>query len=230
MTKPILFLHISKTAGSALKRAIFDAFSDKACSELIFEDEVRRELARGLSSHVYAAHVGFDTAKKMNADVVTVMRDPVSRINSLFNFWHNRVPKVDPAGVFEAVRGMSPQQFFQSNEGRILVGRENCQAYQLASSHNQYGRDRLAKFSDEDILDLALSNLGSCKVVGFVERMEDFERKFSSVFGRPIKVAKENVSKKSHANFIFSKDLRPLVYDSIYLDLELYSRAMREFL
>ncbi|WP_444932176.1 hypothetical protein ACJJIF_10545 [Microbulbifer sp. SSSA002] len=227
---PILFLHISKTAGSALKSAIFNAFPERKCSHLIFEDEVRREISGGLRSNIYAAHVGFDTAKRMNADVVTVLREPVSRLNSLFNFWHNRVPKKDPAGVFELVGSMEPRQFFQSKDGRILVGRNNCQTFQLALSHNKFGREKLSSFSDEDILDLALENLRKCKVVGFVERMGDFEKRFFQHFGREISVPKENVSKKTYKSFAFDHEVRPLLYESVYLDMQLYSSAAKEFI
>jgi len=224
-----MFLHISKTAGSSLKKGLLEAFSEYDYCDEIFEIPLRKRKDLG-NFNFFATHSGFNTAELLNADVITVLRDPIDRITSLYNFWHNRTPKEDPAGVFSDVAKMTPQEFFSSKQMNIIVGRENCQAYQLAYSNNKFGRDYLKNLSEQEILELAMSNLRKSKLVGFVEHLDVFCEKFQKIYQRELVIPKINVSKVSHSNFIFDKELRSAMYDSIYLDQALYSMALKEFL
>lgn len=227
--KPIMFLHISKTAGSSLKKALITTFNDyKYCDE-IFELSLKKR--KDLNEfNLFATHSGFNTAELLNADVITVLRDPVDRITSLYNFWHNRTPKIDPSGVFSDVSKMTPKEFFLSKNMNILVGRKNCQTYQLAYSNNKFGRDYLDKLSDKEILELALSNLRKAKLVGFVEHLDKFTENFKKEYKRELVIPKINVSKVTKSDFIFDDEIRSLMYESVYLDQALYSQAIKEFL
>lgn len=229
LENPLLFLHISKTAGSAVKSGLKKTFSDYSFSDVIFDQELRAERKQE-KYDCYASHVGFDVAEMMNAEVITLLRDPIERIVSLYNFWHNRIPKKDPGGVFDLVGGMNPEQFFKSNDMRILQGRQNCQTFQLALSHTKQGRTDLESKTDKEILDMALENLEKCQLVGFVEHMDKFSEKFENIYGKSLNIPKVNVSQKTDVSFIYDSDIRPLVFESIYLDILLYQSAIKKYL
>ena len=228
--RPVCFLHISKTAGSALKAAMKESFYDLSASDVVFEHEFRKELASGKKYGFYAAHIGFECAESIGADVVTVLREPVSRIVSLYNFWHNRVPADDPGGVFAKVSSMTPEDFLSTDIKEIIPDRDNCQTYQIAKSYNVGGRKSLASESDQVILEMAIDNLRKCKVVGLVEDLDSFSRKFYEHFGREIKIGKENVSKKTELEFFYTKKGGELLERCVGLDKKLYEVVKAELL
>ena len=198
MEQRIFFLHVSKTAGASLKAALSKKYVDSDVCPYIFEWEIINDSQANQKYKFFAAHCGFNTAKDMGCDLITILRDPVERLESLYNFWHQRVPEIDPGGVFEFVRQLSFEEFLKSSDKRLIPDRNNGLTYQLAYSNLDFGRDRLKKMTDEELIRLAFHNLKKFKVVGFQNNLNQMLKLIKQKFKIDINLKKENVTKHNY--------------------------------
>jgi len=228
----LVFLHIPKCAGSSVRREIFNRMSDHSrICEFRFESEF---ISYGIDKAArdfdcFSAHVGFDAAARLGGPIVTVLRNPIERINSLYNFWHRRRPKNDPNGVFEYVSGLTLREFLETKDRRVAMGRDNVMTCILAGGNTLPKRQQMARLSDRELLDKAFANLQRCAVVGFLENMSGFEDSLSGLLGVRFEIGVENKTPRSDELNLKDAGTRALLFDACYLDIQLYMRALAHF-
>ncbi len=225
----VTFLHISKTAGTSVRFGLQKALGDDArSSPFIFQGETGRINVNELnnSCDFFTGHFGFDFANKLDGDIITVLRNPIDRIKSLYLFWHSGEDPNDLTKVFELVGNMSFSEFLLSNDPRITVERNNCITYQLAGDHSVEGRKKWAGRNDEDVINAAFDNLKKLKVIGFQENMSQFSKDLKKILDIDVSFEKKNITKSKLDLPVNSPLLRSSLYESIYMDMQLYIKAM----
>lgn len=88
----IVFIHIPKTAGSSLRNAIESSYTSKLIAP--YENIFNLEKAVHLDYKLFRGHFGYQDAQIIPGakEFITVLRDPVERVISLYNYW-NKVSK-----------------------------------------------------------------------------------------------------------------------------------------
>ncbi len=89
MRKPnkIVFIHIPKTAGTSLRRAIESSFSSDRIAP--YENLYDLNRAKHHDYDLFRGHFGFKDTRFVPGEkqYISVLRDPVDRVISLYNFW-----------------------------------------------------------------------------------------------------------------------------------------------
>lgn len=230
MTKKLTFLHISKTAGTSVRFALEESLGEESrTSGFIFQGDTNNINIEELTNDndFITGHFGFNFANSLDLDIITVLRNPIDRLKSLYLFWHTGEDKNDATKVFELVRGMTFKQFLESRDPRIVVERDNCMTFQLAGDHSYEGRKQWENSRDDDIIKKAFENLKSCKVIGFQENMSAFSKDLKEILSLDVKFKKNNVTKSKEDLPINSPLLRNELYNCIYMDIQLYFLAQK---
>jgi hypothetical protein len=175
----LFFLHIPKTAGTTLTSYIDDHFDvERTLPRTLLSKNalyVRPEDLRGREQELppfdlVRGHFGFPIWQEFFAGhaLVTILRDPVARVVSLYNDWRSKSPEnlaAAPPVETELARLAS-----QCSLGEFLV-----QPHPLINRLFANGQARqLAGFIDEDrpddeLLQLACAHLRHCSLVGLTE-------------------------------------------------------------
>ncbi|WP_319772081.1 class I SAM-dependent methyltransferase [Breoghania sp.] len=218
-----VFVHINKCGGSAVKQSIKDRNPSARICDFVFSEEYRSYGYERASEDydVFMSHIGFDEAQRLGGRLVTVLRNPIERLISLYNFQHYRTPDHDPGDVFKDVAEMSFHEFLESDDKRIVVSRQNTMTYQLAKSHMFPQRSELSDLSDEEVLQLALDNLKTFDAVGILEKPSTLVPIIGS---DPMDIV--NNTKRGYFPDLRDERTRSLVFSSIYLDIQLYMKAV----
>jgi FkbH-like protein len=182
----LVFLHIPKTGGVTLENILLRNFRPRevfcfGSHQLHHGGGHRRSVAwfhslpperrarvRLLAGHMaYGAHelVGHD------CDYITLLRSPVERVVSFYNFVRSEAGAAHPAAA--AARSMSLHKFVASEahpfvtngQTRILAGDRSWRAWE-----GEIGQ----VIPPDELLSRARRNLESCRVVGLTERYDDF--------------------------------------------------------
>jgi len=228
---PLVYVHVPKAAGTTLKDAIARVYRGRP---VLFFLPGSGELGRFRSlpaktrarCAVVAGHepFGFHDVFEgcgVEPSVITVLREPASRVRSLFGYIHREPehPKhaefvrdgVTIAEVYERVR-FEP---FDNHQVRFLAG---------PAAH----RKPFGGLTGDD-LDLAKRNLAEgCAAFGLQERFSESLAWFTRALGWPgVDVGRLNTSPASGSGF--SDAERRLVLERNALDAELYEFARALF-
>jgi hypothetical protein len=238
ISRPFFFLHIRKTAGVSLRGLLANRFP--ASKVLIAAHSVSGPQEPG-DALFATGHVGFDYVQRFRIapTTFTVLRNPVSRCLSAYNFFRShdeqyfRDLSVElGAGDYESrrrfcdrARRLSMRQFLVEEEPLARTWLSNIQTRQLAGAS-------CAGLADEDprLIATALRHLELFDLVGIVERLDDTLRLLSTLmdWGRLGPLLHLNISARSEA-----PDVDPACIEILrswnLLDLRLYHEAVRLF-
>lgn len=167
-----VFVHVGKTAGSAVREAISSQFpADQVCPYR-FVREIREASRDELSNYrFFAAHIGFDTAINLGEHLVTVLRDPVDRVLSLYYYWREVAPQGNGRGPTLA-RTHGLEEFLALEANAVVADVHNTQTWQLAFGHDLKTRQRVSQtHSLDDVYRRAIDNLARFDVVGVQEKL-----------------------------------------------------------
>lgn len=186
--RPLLFLHIPKTAGSSVNEFLVNRFAANEVHSIYpaFGADVPKLLPER-AVHCYAGHVYHDITNYLPPDltVFTILRDPVERALSAY-FFYQRVPREEllRGGPYIAnVRGVTLAEFASRfpQSARATFG--NYQTYYL--SRDYAGEPtRKGQLVDRADLGRAKDNLARC-VVGQTDRLHDALALLCHEFGWP---------------------------------------------
>jgi hypothetical protein len=226
----LVHLHIPKTAGTALRSAFQRHFEGKM---RIFPhwEEAKIAAANPQEYDFFSGHIGFTTASKLEADIVTVLRNPVDRYISVYYFWR-QLFEAGEERTFntELAHKYSLDEFVQiRDQPNLLEEFENRSTYQIAfgSSLLQRRKLRQESLSSDDIFKLAIGNIHRCKAVGIQEDMSRFVGTILKQYGVSLTVEKINVTKARATINDVSIRTRRIIQDWVYMDIELYQEALR---
>ena len=230
ITRRVIHMHVPKTAGTALR----SAFTERFKGQLRIFPEWDENKYVGIDENDYdffSGHFGFETAKRLRGDVITVLRHPIDRFISVYYFWRSlyaagteRSANTELAARFELrdfVRLWDQpglvEEFYNRCTFQVVYGSSLGQRRQL----------RLQGRTDDDIFKMAVENLRSCKVVGIQENLGGFVNKIARTFAVKLDVRSVNVTKDRPDMDSVSVDVRKVIQDWVYMDIELYQEALK---
>ena len=178
---------------------------------------------------LFLGHMGFDQARRIGGKTVTILRDPVDRILSLFSYWKELGAAAGPGPSL--VQVMSLEELLRSDEPAIVTDVVNAQTWQLAFDHSMESRLRHRNLGAEALLDKAKENLQRVNVVGLCEDMEGTRALLTSRLGLGSAGTVPVINKTTRR--LSRSDLPPGLEDRIQsvvdIDVQLYQHARALF-
>lgn len=194
MKSILIFVHIPRTGGTSFRKVLEDNFSKDSILSIYGDDILR-------ARSVVCSHTSLDTISVIRGhfsfglheligerpyQYVTIIRHPVSRVMSLYNYI--RSDQMHP--MHSPVMSMSLLDFVTSG---ISLETDNGQVRQLCGTEGEFPQSCYGSMStdfgkiDESQLEAALFNLCDTRaLVGTTEQMGTFSLLVSSWFGFPI--------------------------------------------
>ena len=230
----MIFIHIPKTAGTSF----FDALSqhvpegaiapysdEQVVTTLSHSDPTQRRI--DLSSYrLLRTHATFSIDNAIEGDIsyVTMLRDPVKRVLSLYKFV-KYVPNSSP--MHTDVKDMTLDDFLDYQHGRHTTNR---QVRALAGDLGGTPIDPYQPLTDGAYLDAALANLNRFAFVGLVEEYTLSLYLLAYTFGWPPIQQKKtlNVTPPTPSEPIPEDTMRRL-RERVALDYALYDAAQQRF-
>ena len=226
----LIVTHIPKTAGTTLRVFLWRHIKEERrfavhgdiVGDMAFLLHDPTEVARleVLFGHIcYGWHEALDIRKP---EYVTILRDPVIRAGSLFDF----ASKYEGHYLYSRTRYMSFQKFMSSGVTRTA---DNAMVRQLCGVDRflrEPERDMVIPFGEvtKDHLEMAKENLRSYFLVGISERYQNFQNALSTKMGWPLYLQEfwnpRHVGRRTN----IEKDRR-WAEDFLSLDCKLYEFA-----
>jgi hypothetical protein len=199
--KPVVFLHVMKCGGTSVRYALAMGAAGRLDGPEIFElqggvanaviggtnaenwafrDALLAYVVRAMHPAIVLGHFRYrDSHRDLleDAHFVTVLREPVERIVSLYKYRRYKEGVDIPVSVSFA-------DFIATNRW-AKEGRKYVETF--------CGRDDLDMRSDEAV-DAAVANLRRMAVVGFTDRLEDFATGVTACLGSPVSIPRFNRS------------------------------------
>jgi hypothetical protein len=223
----LYFPHIPKTAGMTFRTILEDQFGcDEICPATL-KAQFAYITPEGLEHYrLYRGHLSYiDIPRivKKNLVLVTVLRDPVSRVISHYEYIR-RTPG-DPH--YEKVKDMPLEEFAQ----KLSVGRigKNVQVYYIG----KLAKYNLHRLTHDEIMAIAHESLNRFAFVGILERFQDSLFLLSYIFGwKPIlNSRRENVAGSPTAKRYeqIPESTLEVLRDSTRMDQVLYDYGVNLF-
>ncbi len=194
----IYFLHIPKTAGTSLRKIIEAQFApEEICPCTVMQElaeMVRRDASELATYPLIAGHMGYTVVSLLPTPprVITMLRDPIARTISRFNYmkqhaqgsirapW-NHARFLDPDVSIDDFLAFEPTRRLITN----FQVRNLAQDFDLTQTYTDFDGKAIAPkmnklfaytstgMNDEDLLSKAKRRLASCEFVGVTERFEE---------------------------------------------------------
>lgn len=207
--RKIIFVHIPKTAGTTLTdylcaffppHCIYSGMTMLDYQAVDINSLLNFDLLKGhIFYHFIESNPGFD-----DYSLITVLRDPVQRVISLYRFWRSHPEKyVTDQSIHVAIRRrielaktLSLYDFVHSQDQIVQNSIANSQTRQLSSASVFKG---FHQHSENTLFNDAMNNLSKFDIVGVVENLCWFYKSLKQQFGFPDeqKLLRTNVSDKS---------------------------------
>ncbi len=226
-----MFVHVGKTAGTAVREAIGSRFApDEVCPYRFFKqfDEASSET---LSNYrFFAAHIGFDTATELGTHIVTVLRDPVDRVLSLYYYWRDVAAQGNGRGPTLA-KTHRLEEFLELSANAVVADVHNTQTWQLAYAHDRATRELVSETrSLDDVYRRAISNLERFDVVGVQENLGKFVDGLRQRYEWHLPELKSvNVTPSRRRRDELTLPLRRRIHELVAADLELYAHVTAHY-
>lgn len=217
----IVHMHIPKTAGTSVNEAFYKIYGKDGICPARYEPEF---VDQNISDYsFFTGHIGFDLASALDANIVTVLRDPVDRFISVYYYWR----QLHEGGRMEwgprTAAAMSLEEFAgYFGENALIEEFFNRVTWQVAFSHHLVRRRELLGITRAELLVRAKENLSKCAVVGCLEDIPKFVSDCRDVLGIELDVGEKNVTKKRKSADEVPDDLRRKITQWMPLDMELY--------
>ena len=216
--KRLIFLHIPKTAGQSVHQALQRSFGKEAVAPVRINGHLRQFSERDLLGYtVYSGHLDwnrFDFLPEPKR-YVTVLRDPLERICSLYLFFLKNSQSLSESDMekparkgLALVRRLSIDEYFEAMDGPerhfLRDQYDNFYTYYFAGRRYLARRELHRKFgrrpsSDADIVQAALRNLRSIDYVADVGDLDGLSQFVRDEFSVDVNLGsrKANVNKEA---------------------------------
>lgn len=193
--RKIFFLHIHKTGGTSLSRALEVKFSEDTILPVNFAYELENfpitspleEQIEKLDYGRYQfirGHIGLNIHKQLFGDarVITMLREPAARLISSFHFWQGQarkdIPDEKKHKVARKISNFSLEDFVFSNDIDIIRSTHNIQARVLAGGRfGSIAEERTQIIGPEidgsSIVKRAKKTIKNDLFAGITEQMQD---------------------------------------------------------
>ncbi|MEL6223258.1 MAG: sulfotransferase family 2 domain-containing protein [Cyanobacteria bacterium J06627_8] len=184
----LCLLHIPKTAGSTLTSIldanfhVDDIFPDNVIGRYPPEELERYRFFR--SHYDHQIHRFFKTPPYF----ITILRDPIDRAISLYEFWKRARLRNQPddkplSDLLKSATLGGLEAFTCYDDPQVHSRTCNRQVRQLAIGVGGLGPDPSIAFSDDELLAMAKKNLDDHLFVGLTERFQDSVFLLAYIFG-----------------------------------------------
>lgn len=224
----VVIVHIGKTGGTWLKDALRPFYDHEEVCPLQFESQFPSDLREFKRYKLFDCHIGYDVASKLDANLVTVVRNPFDRIVSLYHYW-KEVPDIEYGpGI---AKRLSFEEFINSRDDAVILDAINAQAWQIAFGTMLGTRDAHMEISPDQLLTKAIKNLEHFEIVGVTEAMPLVAMEIKRKLGLPIDVTmgRTNVTNSRPSLGEVSLALRDRIYPLVNIDLALYQHILERY-
>jgi Sulfotransferase family len=228
MPARIVHMHIPKTAGTAFRKA-FQKAAGGTVRSFPHHEERKYQGVDASQFDFFSGHFGFKTAKQLNGEILTVLRNPIERFISVYYFWR-RLSEMGvershrtflanhyPLGEFAKIR----------DEPALVEALYNTMTWQIAHGSSSILRRELREMgkTDSEIFQLAVTNLSTFALVGVQDRLDLFSKAIEAKFSLALAIKKDNVSKERIGVTDLDSATRQAIQAWTLMDLELYEQA-----
>lgn len=215
-TKPVIFLHIPKTAGSSFIKSLAEVYGNRFLP-LTYGlpwpnlDDIDISDYRAFAGHITTGHQIFDELKSYTS--ITILRDPVARTIDAYNYFmeceEHPLHKEMAFTSFTHALTDAPEEWGLRNAMvRYLSG--------LSEEEEPDGQKRLAQ---------AKAALKKFAIIGFTERYRFFLAECNRLLGWDAVERRENVGSYAPK---YREEVVNLVRGENQLDIELYQYAREQ--
>lgn len=226
----IVFLHISKTAGSSflltLQKNFDESFMYNITDEATFEAECESKLLlerlKLITGHG-SFHLRIDQKTKRDCCYITILRDPLDRLVSLY-YYLLSIADVSEAGKMMVETKMTLKEFVQYKENQVT---DNSMLRMLCNIEG-----KTAKWGEctEQMLEDAKHNLiHYFDFVGFTDEFADFSHQLCNFFNWEEAKEKSNVNNERRSTAELDPEIVSLIKEVNRFDFALYDFAKEHF-
>ena len=237
----VAFVHMEKCGGTTLHAMLASCFdSDRICPER-FDGLGNWTLNELAAYDLFSGHFDLATCRSIPGDVriITMLREPKSRLLSLFHFWKSHLPDPDRDrhDLMGLVREHSAESFFAHPYVVDHPSIRNSMSAQLSRTCNKtrVRPDDLMMIDPAAALDLAWANLQGIAGFGLLECFEESRILLNETLGlqmqaiKPRQVLAELVVNAADMSAVapapMSDRLDRLLDDLTRIDQALYAKA-----
>jgi hypothetical protein len=245
----IVFLHIPKTGGTSLHHLLTQGRSDGEICPERFNGLHAFTAGELVAYRIFSGHFDHPSTELIpgRKAVITMLREPVSRLVSLFHFQKSHRDEVierDRLRLARLAKDHSMEEFFRLEEIRNHPSINNAMTRMLSErvpSWRWEGGNQQSETLHPPNLDLARKNLEGFRAFGLMERYEDSVRVIFEKLGLPIP---QEIPRKMVLDHIMQEDpglqaiekqpitpvVRDLLEDLVNADRKLYASASDRFM
>jgi hypothetical protein len=231
----VAFLHIPKCAGSSINHHFKANYGGSRWRNSVLLDSALgsafcdRKRLDALNAQYVSGHMGWQTfhVVSRNAFRLTVLRDPVSRLKSLYLFSRNREKSNHKLFIklMEAARDLSFLEFCISDDPDLQAMTDNTQARQIACDYYPF-----QPYEDEAVFSAAKENLLKFDMVLTTEAIDIVMPRIADITDTLIvskNLRKNKTIKKDAQEFdLKSIEENPIFQKRISIDKRLYEFAI----
>lgn len=224
--KSAIFLHIQKTAGTAIVNTARRYYGESMTSHGDCWGHRPEEFT---NTGFVSGHIGYNFAKSLITSRYSFvfLRNPIDRILSLYYFCRTRDPDEFP--IYKKVSEMNLENFLEAGFTDSVVRNNiwNNQVWQLAHGYASLDKRHIDDFEPQQLLDLASDHLKEFSYVGFTETFAEDRIAILEGLGLPLVEEDEAVNTnpgRPTAKDVSSRALR-LLQQLTQLDQALYEKA-----
>lgn len=245
----IVFLHIEKTAGTAIRNAIEPLLGGRAIWDLDRDGRPGNAPPEALAAcGLVAGHFTITDARHVPGPrrIFTVLREPRERLLSLCHYYARHTEDgaaVRGREVMRIARGCTLEQFLAHPDPLVRGSVQNGMTCMLAGDYRPVGPDAYARpwegpraaITGPQLLARALTNLFALDFIGFVDRLEADRAALMAAIGLPDPGAFPRANTKELVNERLAARPEPevtprvaeLIEAATDLDRPLYAMARR---
>jgi hypothetical protein len=209
-----VFLHIPKSGGTSVTELLFALMGPVYPRDKLFGYPEFSEIDPPGNPSLFISHFGYNFYRGSGGYCMTVMRDPVERILSLFSYWKNPGNKMPPGDPLPD--DMTLEEFLASDRQDIWTNVRNAQTWQIAFGLDVKTRHRLGGIKAFELYDLERYNQSqertksqdvSPETLGVIRGMTELDAKLYQYASESSRL-RSNSARATSAAYEESADIR----------------------